>query len=422
MKHATPILNQLIHIAICSGLVISCFGCSPKTTEPASTATTSTAAPTAPDATTAPDVPTPTNAADIQANTKADANPVNVADIQAKNEELLHAAAEGKVDRVRALIAEGADVNAKDKDGFPALEVATAFAQADVVKALIDAGADVNIVSGISKRTPLFAFSMGDTESDNHEAQTLPIVNKLIAAKANVNYKDPNGVTALETAAALGYSTIAEALIAAGADVNAKDRMNFSPLHAAASQHKLKTIEVLVKAGADVNAVTSEETHLNTPLLMAAESPKNLTDACKPVEGIEGAFDCSQARDMLMDFSDGLKILLDAGANPNLANDKGITPLMLASVAGYLEGVKALLKAGADAQALNHHHNTALHYAADCRAAETVCVSISKLIMDAGANIHVVDSDGDTALTIAAKHKRPLLEELFQVAGAKEAK
>ena len=155
---------------------------------------------------------------------------------------------------------------------------------------------------------------------------------------------------------------------------------------------------------------------------MAAESPKNLTDACKPVEGIEGAFDCSQARDMLMDFSDGLKILLDAGANPNLANDKGITPLMLAAVAGYLEGVKALLKAGADAQALNHHHNTALHYAADCRAAETVCVSISKLIMDAGADIHVVDSDGDTALTIAAKHKRPLLEELFQVASAKRAK
>ena len=405
MKNMQTILNQFAKVSLCGWLLTGCFGCSPKATDPNSATSAST------------------NAAEPTVNAAADTSkPAADADIHSLNEELLHAAAEGNVDRVRALIAEGADVNTRDQNGFPVLEIASAFAQAEVAGILIESGADVNLVSEGSGRTPIFAFAIGDTDDNNHEAQVLPIVNKLIAAKANVNYKDPNGVTALETAAALGYSTIAEALIAAGADVNAKDRMNFSPLHAAASQHKLKALKVLVKAGADVNAITSEETHLNTPLLMAAESPKNLADACKPVEGIEGAFDCSQARDMLMDFSDGLKILLDAGANPNLANDKGITPLMLAAVAGYLEGVKALLKAGADAQALNHHHNTALHYAADCRAAETVCVSISKLIMDAGADIHVVDSDGDTALTIAAKHKRPLLEKLFQVASAKRAK
>ena len=187
MKHTH--LNPLMRIAICCGLVMSCFGCNPKTPEPAN-------------------LPNTANAPAASASDAA--KPLNEADLQAKNEELLHAAAEGKVDRVRTLIAEGADVNAKDKDGFPVLEVAAAFAQADVVKVLIDSGADVNIRSTENNRTPLFSFAMGAfDDSINNESKALPIVKMLIEAKADVNAKDNNDVTPLEAAAAADYATIA---------------------------------------------------------------------------------------------------------------------------------------------------------------------------------------------------------------------
>ena len=401
IKHTTPILNQLMRIAICCGLVMSCLGCSHQTAEPNSAA----------------DIPT--NTSESSENAASDAsNSAGDTDIHAKNEELLHAAAKGKADRVRALITEGADVNAKDSNGFPVLEVAAAFDRAEVVGILIESGADVNIVSDASNRTPIFAFAIKGTDNPNHEAQALSIVKMLIEAKADVNFKTPDGVTALEKAVALGYSTIAKTLIAAGADVNAQDRMNFSPLHVAAMQHKLKALEVLIKAGADVNAVVSEEYHRDSALLLAANTSTKLKKSCKSVKDIDGAYDCLQARDLLSDFSDGMKLLLDAGADPNLANSRGITPLMLASKSGYLEGVKALLKAGADAKTLNKHHNTALHYVADCLAEEEICVSIAELIIDAGADINIQDGDGDTALIIAAKYNHKLLANLFLYAGS----
>lgn len=60
-----------------------------------------------------------------------------------KNTRQLEAGA-GNVDCVKALIAAGADLKAKDRDGMTALVEAAALGNVDCVKALIVAGADVN--------------------------------------------------------------------------------------------------------------------------------------------------------------------------------------------------------------------------------------------------------------------------------------
>ena len=57
---------------------------------------------------------------------------------------LIRAVEDGDADRVKTLIAAGADVNAKDSDGKTALIRAIEADNADGVKALIAAGADVN--------------------------------------------------------------------------------------------------------------------------------------------------------------------------------------------------------------------------------------------------------------------------------------
>ena len=242
----------------------------------------------------------------------------------------------GDIEHVRLMISEGVDVNAKNEDGYTALYIASAFMHPEIVKLLIDSGADVNLRTSDNDRPPIFAFTMGADDIEFYdEAKTLSIIKMLIEAKVNVNATDRNGITPLELVGAFGYSTVAEALIAAGANVNARDRMGVTPLLAAAEQHHLKTLEVLVKAGADVNAIPSPESGLQTALLEASYAQTQIADACKRVSGINGAFDCSH---LLEDFSPGIRLLLDAGADPNQSTPGGTTPLMYAAKSGYLGG------------------------------------------------------------------------------------
>ncbi len=58
--------------------------------------------------------------------------------------DLITASRAGHTERVKALLASGADVNAKDKDGVPAFMVAAMNGHTETVKALMAAGADVN--------------------------------------------------------------------------------------------------------------------------------------------------------------------------------------------------------------------------------------------------------------------------------------
>ena len=112
----------------------------------------------------------------------------------------------------KALIAVGADIDARDKNGQTPLHVAAEHYGGEKIKELIAAGADVNA-------------------------------------------RDKNGETPLH-AAASSYKRRGQAkmLIAAGADVNAWDKANNTPLHDAAGSGNAEAAKALIAAGADVNA------------------------------------------------------------------------------------------------------------------------------------------------------------------------
>ncbi|MFM2409942.1 MAG: hypothetical protein RL481_770 [Pseudomonadota bacterium] len=76
-----------------------------------------------------------------------------------------------------------------------------------------------------------------------------------------------------------------------------------------------------------------------------------------------------------------LGYLLGKGANPNLADKKGVTPLMLATQLGWLDGVDVLIKLKAQVDATNRSGETALIRAVQLRNVEMV-----KLLLKAGAN------------------------------------
>jgi uncharacterized protein len=82
-----------------------------------------------------------------------------------------------------------------------------------------------------------------------------------------------------------------------------------------------------------------------------------------------------------------LAFLLQKGANPNLADRKGVTPLMVATQLGFAEGAATLLKYKANVDGSNRSGETALIRAVQLRNPEMV-----RLLLKSGANPDKRDS------------------------------
>ena len=90
-----------------------------------------------------------------------------------------------------------------------------------------------------------------------HDAATLGNIEAIkqhLAAGADVNAKDDDGISPLLLAATWGHKEIVELLIANGADVNAKAVESLTPLHITAGWGHKEIVELFIANGADVNA------------------------------------------------------------------------------------------------------------------------------------------------------------------------
>lgn len=126
----------------------------------------------------------------------------------------------------------------------------------------------------------------------------------------------------------------ARRMLAAGADVNFRDGEGATLLMLASHAGDLSMVRALIEAGADVNA--SDERSW-TPLMKAA-------------------YNAEQNRG----FADVVQALIDAGANVEAPISYGIRPLMLAAGYGETAVAENLLRAGADVMARNDGGLTAL--------------------------------------------------------------
>ena len=161
---------------------------------------------------------------------------------------LMGAARRGHIDTVQALIAKGADVHAKNKDGKTALMYVKEKDHAYIVQLLKQAGA--------KEIPPPYAWDLNaDLLKAVKEGQT-EAVKALIAQGADVNAKDLRGMTALMWAALGGHTEAVKALLEAGADVNAKGSfgIGMTALMWAARMGHIDTVQALIAKGADVNA------------------------------------------------------------------------------------------------------------------------------------------------------------------------
>lgn len=95
----------------------------------------------------------------------------------------------------------------------------------------------------------------------------------------------------------------------------------------------------------------------------------------------------TQRRDVIW-----LTFLANKGANPNIADNRGVTPLMLASQLGFYEGVQTLITAGARVDEPNEAGETPLISAVHRRD-----IQMMRVLLQAGANPDRSDNAGRTA-------------------------
>ena len=156
-------------------------------------------------------------------------------------------------DIAELLLVKGADVNAREKGGNTPLHTAISHENRDVAMLLLAKGADVN-AKGLFGWTPLHSATVKGN---------IKFAEILLAKGADVNATDDDGDTPLAKA---NKKDLAELLVAKGADVNAKNLKGRTPLHRAAEWGHKDGAQVLLANGADVNA---KDTQGNTPLRLA---------------------------------------------------------------------------------------------------------------------------------------------------------
>ena len=281
-------------------------------------------------------------------------------------------------DAVRALLAEGVDVDAPQADGATALAWAVHRDDAAMTGLLLQAGADPNAANDLGV-TPLMLASV------NGRA---PMVERLLRAGADPNLARPAGGTALMLAARSGSVAVVRRLIAAGADVDAAAGGGHTALMWAAAEGHAGVVTVLAEVGADVGARTAVLTRPGRTIVresrvlsrLEAVNPASLPrDGDRDPPRPEGGF-TPLLYAVLAGDAESVGVLLAAGANVDDAGPDGVTALMLALTKRHTAIALRLLAAGANP------HPAGAGYSALHLAAATGQLAVAEALLAGGAD------------------------------------
>jgi uncharacterized protein len=258
---------------------------------------------------------------------------------------LIDAVKTGNREAIRALLKSRTDVNVPEADGTTALHWAVRADDIESVRALLRAGAKASVANrnGI---TPLSLAALNGNRI---------IVEALVEAGAEVNALLPQGQTALMMAARAGHVDAINVLLSHGADVKAREQvLGETALIWAAAENHADAIKALVARGADVNGRSNPLTFPReeygdgksarltvlpkgnwVPLMYAAR--QNATGALKALAESGADLNATDPDNMtalslaiINAHYDAAALLLDLGADPNIGDITGMTPLYAA--------------------------------------------------------------------------------------------
>jgi len=329
------------------------------------------------------------------------------------------------------LLRAGANPNAANRYGVRPISLAATNGSTTAIDLLLAAGGDARATSGGGEPVLMTAARTGSVGAV-----------KLLAGKgADVNVREPwFGETALMWAAAENHGDVVRVLAELGADVNVRSRIVDAPvlefprsggpnspfprggwtaLMYAARDGSLQAAQALAETGADLNATALPQTDI-------ALTPDEIQS------GDHGRGTTALVFAIINSHYDLASMLLDKGADPNVADRAGMAALYAAVDMNSLQWVQGrpapvltdrldavdlvarLLDKGADPNArlsrapLKRHHDagTTLGLGEGAtplmRAAKTNDVAVMRLLLSRKADPALTLKDGTTSLMIAA--------------------
>jgi ankyrin repeat protein len=363
------------------------------------------------------------SAAMAQALLTAGADPNAV--VGAGQTPLMTAARTGSLETVRLLLARGANVNAKEGGlGHSALMFAAIENHPAVVQALAEAGAeldatsnlietpDINPGKGIASDGARGAFPKGALTPLLLAARhgSIDAIGALVKAGAKIDQPQVDGITPLIMAIFNGHYDAAAALVELGADPSLADGSNRTPLYTAVDMH---TLEWLFSRPTPPPSGALDSVDVVKLLLAKGVNPDPKLTKRPTAIGIGGSghnASLTPGSTPLMKAAttsdvELVKILLDAGADPNLTTDNHTTPLMMAAGLNWrdigslgtdeesLEVIRLLMARGADVNAFNDDGQTALH-----GAAQRGSLPVIRFLLDQNAKLTPKNKRGRTPL------------------------
>jgi ankyrin repeat protein len=257
---------------------------------------------------------------------------------------LIDAVRKDDVASAMKLIEGGADARAKTSDGTTALHWAAHNGQLDLVKRLLKSGADAKARNDYGSSPMQEAALRGDAD----------MITALLKAGADVESANDDGETALMTVARTGKVDAAAVLIKAGAKVNAVESWRGqTALMWAASQRQPEMTKLLLQAGADPNAVSALRNWARTSTAEPRGQwrPPGAWTALQ-FAAREGCPGCARE-------------LAKAGAKLDTASPEGITALLFAVLNARFDTAKVLIEAGADVNIADKWGRAPLYSAID---------------------------------------------------------
>ncbi len=354
------------------------------------------------------------------------------ADVNARNDygstPMQEAAIRGDAEILGALLKAGASANTANDEGETVLMTVARTGKVEAARVLIKAGADVNAVESWRGQTALmWASSQGQPEMVRLLLESGANPNVLSAlrnwartttAEPRPQWRPPGAFTALQLAAREGCAGCAHELARGGAELDTTSPEGITALLFAILNARFDTAKVLIEAGADVNIADkwgraplySAIDYNTTPRGGRPDRPSS--DVTTPLEIAKMLLDRGAEIDFQLKAFPPYRLLgPDRGGDSLLTT--GSTPLLRAAKACDVPAAKLLLEHGAQVDLANNLKLTPLLVVAGSNWAitdtrgrfrnEKHCIEMAQMLLDAGASINAVNANGQSSLHAASR-------------------
>ena len=268
------------------------------------------------------------------------------------------------------------------------------------------------IFGKLAQASTLDAMSVMFRDEDYFENRCFPIFHKIVLelsgadletqlklSTKSINDVDYDGRTALSWAAARGDTKAVEHLLNYGADPNIPSNEGRMPIHWAAQSNCPETLEPLLVHKADLRFI---DIWKRTPLMYASCNHNNNK---KYLEVLLEAGDSINSRDRFLRTALGhaakmnrfhsVAFLLEQGADAELADEWGMTPLFETIKPSHHESLRSILERSDDFTGFTTYNQTLLHLLAAQGNIETVTLFKDKDL--SGIDPQIQDKHGFTA-------------------------